>query len=402
MLLHLPHLSSPLPRPRNPILILRLEIRQIRIRRLGLQGRVRLRGGLTRSNRIIRRIADTEAALVRGRLVADGEPWVPTPDVGRVVAFRRAGGLQRDFAPEPARGRLETYVCSRAFVARGKVEGGVELVGGGDERGGGEGAGAVVGGAFGVVEAAEGEGAHGGGGGGGEGCGCWKVVGWGGAADAEGGVAVESVDDVVPEVDVVVDGLVGVEDAAVGGFVGELQRWAGGVFFPDGVFQVEAGVSVDEIDVVAAGGERGGDAGGEIDGLVDVGVKAGGVVLFGSTGTTHRLHGPKHRLASCDDGSSASFVVHLFNKPCTSGRAECIGQDDDILCCEWRGCCCCPIAESKNDNVSCPLVIDDTGEILALDGGEKVAMIRVRPKELAERSEVLPRRCVEIVCCSPI
>ena len=40
--------------------------------------------------------------------------------------------------------------------------------------------------------------------------------------DVEGVVAVENVDDVALEVDVVVDGLVGVEDAAIGGFVGEL------------------------------------------------------------------------------------------------------------------------------------------------------------------------------------
>ena len=175
MLLHLPHLSSPLPRPRNPILILRprLEIGQIRIRRLGLQRRIRLRGGLALPNRIVRRPADAGPALAGCELVADGEPGVATADVGRVVALRRARRLQRDFPVEPARGRLEAHVCARAFVARAQVEGGVELVGGGDQRGGGEGARAVVGGAFGVVEAAEGEGSDGCGGGCRQGCGGW-------------------------------------------------------------------------------------------------------------------------------------------------------------------------------------------------------------------------------------
>lgn len=111
-------------------------------------------------------------------------------------------------------------------MAVGQVEGGVEFFGGGDERGGSESAGAVVRGAFGVFEAAEGEGADAGGSGRWgrceEGCGGGEGIGRGGATDAEGGVAVESVDDVVPEVDVIVDGLVGVEDAAIGGFVDEL------------------------------------------------------------------------------------------------------------------------------------------------------------------------------------
>lgn len=95
-------------------------------------------------------------------------------------------------------------------------------------------------------------------------------------------------------------------------------------------------------------------------------------------------------------------MVHLLNKPSTGGRAECIGQDDDIFGCKRRACCCCPIAISKNDNAFCSLVIDDTGEILALDGSEKVAMIWIWSKEFAKRSEILPRRCIEIVCCSPI
>ena len=131
-------------------------------------------------------------------------------------------------------------------------------MGGGDERDGGESAGAVVGDTFGVFEAAEGEGADAGGSGrwGGceEGCGGWEGIGSGGATDAEGGVAVESIDDVVPEVYILINGLVGVEDVVIGGFVGELQRWIVGIFFPDYVFQVEAGIGIDEADIVTAGG----------------------------------------------------------------------------------------------------------------------------------------------------
>ena len=103
MLLSLsPHFPSPPPRPRHPILILRVEILQIRIRRPGFQRRFRLRGRLALPNGIIRRPADAESALIRRGLVADGEPRVPTHDVGRVVAFRCARRLQGDFAVEPA------------------------------------------------------------------------------------------------------------------------------------------------------------------------------------------------------------------------------------------------------------------------------------------------------------
>lgn len=203
-----------------------MEIRQIRIRRLGFRRPDWIRGRLALSNGIIRRPADAESALIRRGLVVDGEPWVPTWDFGRVVAFRCARRLQGDFTVEPAWGRLEIYVCAGAFVAPGQVEGGVELFGGGDERGGSESAGAVVHGAFSVSKAAKREGANAGGSGRlgrcEEGCGRWEEIGRGGASDAERGVMVESVDDVVLEVDVIVDGLVGVEDAAIGGFVGEL------------------------------------------------------------------------------------------------------------------------------------------------------------------------------------
>ena len=97
-----PHFPSPPPRPCHPILILRVEIPQIRIRRLGFQRRVRLRGRLALPDGIIRRPADAESALVRRGLVADGEPRVPTRDIGRVVTFRCARRLQSDFAVEPA------------------------------------------------------------------------------------------------------------------------------------------------------------------------------------------------------------------------------------------------------------------------------------------------------------
>ena len=56
----------------------------------------------------------------------------------------------------------------------------------------------------------------------------------------------------------------------------------------------------------------------------------------------------------------------------------------------------------KNDNAFRSLVIDDIKEILALDSSEKVNMIWIWFEEFAKRSEILLRRCIEIVCCSPI
>lgn len=93
-------------------------------------------------------------------------------------------------------------------------------------------------------------------------------------------------------------------------------------------------------------------------------------------------------------------MVYLLNKPSTGGRTECIGQDDDILGCKRRGCSCCPIAISKNDNAFGFLVIDDTGEILALESSEKVVVIRIWSKEFAKWGEILSRRCIETICCS--
>ena len=68
-----------------------------------------------------------------------------------------------------------------------------------------------------------------------------------GAGNAEGWVAVESVDYVVPQVLVVVDCARRVEDSAVGGQVGELKRCVGTL--SDGVFEVEAAEGDEEVEI---------------------------------------------------------------------------------------------------------------------------------------------------------
>ena len=120
----------------------------------------------------------------------------------------------------------------------------------------------------------------------GDAAGCWDL-GWfgggagligigdgggqvGGAVDAESRVPEEGVDDVVPEVLEVVDGPGGVEDAAVGGLVAELERE---VFaLADGVFDVELRVVDVEVDVAAVLRQRA-DAGVEDLRHFDVGVQ---------------------------------------------------------------------------------------------------------------------------------
>ena len=108
-----------------------------------------------------------------------------------------------------------------------------------------------------------------------------------GAGDAERWVPPHGVYDVVPQVLKVVDCFFGVEDAAIGWKILELE--GSGVVFADRVAEVEAGVSDVKFDIPVLG-EEGGGCGVYGGGEGDVVVEGEGGVSFGATGTGRHLH----------------------------------------------------------------------------------------------------------------